>query len=111
MSPGNDAGAHPRAGQHRGGECRTVPGFARAVSRVPSHRLGSVAGVGRPRVYQEERVVRAVRLPASTDAELRALATSRNCSINQLVAEAVEGLVGGPGPAPVPPSPPSSEAT
>jgi len=44
-------------------------------------------------VYQEERVVRAVRIPVSTDAELKALASSRRCSINQLVAEAVEGLV------------------
>jgi hypothetical protein len=67
--------------------------FARAGSRVASHRVGSVAGVGRPRVYQEERVVRAVRLPASTDAELRALAQARGCTINQLVADALEGLV------------------
>jgi predicted DNA-binding ribbon-helix-helix protein len=48
-------------------------------------------------VYQEERVVRAVRLPVSTDEELRALAAARGCSINQLVAEAVEGLVRSPG--------------
>lgn len=44
-------------------------------------------------MYQEERVVRAVRLPASTDAELRALAAERKVSINQLVAGAVERLV------------------
>jgi hypothetical protein len=47
-------------------------------------------------VYQEDRVVRAVRLPASTDDALRALASARGTSINQLVAEAVEGLVAGP---------------
>ena len=44
-------------------------------------------------MYQEERVVRAVRLPASTDAELRALASSRRCTINELVAQAVQDLV------------------
>ncbi len=44
-------------------------------------------------------MVRAVRLPASTDAELRALAAARKVSINQLVAGAVEQLVrqGSPG--------------
>ena len=47
-------------------------------------------------MYQEERVVRAVRLPASTDDALRALASAKGCSINQLVAEAVEGLVAEP---------------
>ena len=54
--------------------------------------------MGRPRVYQEERVVRAVRLPASTDAELRALAAARGTTINQLVAEALQVLVQDPPP-------------
>lgn len=44
-------------------------------------------------MYQEERVVRAVRLPVSTDAELRALADARRCSINELVAGALQDLV------------------
>lgn len=43
-------------------------------------------------------MVRAVRLPASTDAELRALAAARGTTINQLVAEALQVLVQDPPP-------------
>ena len=45
--------------------------------------------MGRPRLYDEPRVVTAVRLPASLRDELQRAATARDVSINHLVTRAV----------------------
>jgi hypothetical protein len=46
--------------------------------------------MGRPRIYDEPRVVTAVRLPAPLREELQTVAGEREVSINYLVVRAVE---------------------
>lgn len=45
--------------------------------------------MGRPRIYEEPRVVTAIRLPASLRDELRTVAAERDVSVNLLVTRAV----------------------
>jgi hypothetical protein len=45
--------------------------------------------MGRPRIYDEPRVVTAIRLSESLRAELRAAAAARHVSVNLLVTNAV----------------------
>jgi predicted HicB family RNase H-like nuclease len=49
--------------------------------------------MGRPRIYTEDRVLTAVRLPASLHERLRRLAAERGESLNALVERAVAGLL------------------
>ncbi len=49
--------------------------------------------MARPRIYQEERVATAVRLPVSLHADLQRLARARDVSVNYLVIRAVEELL------------------
>ena len=45
--------------------------------------------MARPRIYAEERIATAIRLPASLRDELRAAAVERDVSVNLLVTRAV----------------------
>jgi len=67
--------------------------------------------MARPRIYQEPRVVTAVRLPVSVHEELHRLARTRDVSVNSLITCAVQELLScppgptegaGPRPRPVP---------
>ena len=49
--------------------------------------------MARPRIYDEERVATAVRLPHSVHTELRRLARARDVSVNYLITRAVEELL------------------
>jgi predicted DNA-binding ribbon-helix-helix protein len=56
--------------------------------------------MARPRIYEEERVATAVRLPVSVHEELHRLARARDVSVNYLITRAVEELLAcSPGPA------------
>jgi predicted HicB family RNase H-like nuclease len=46
--------------------------------------------MARPRVYEEERVTTAVRIPRTTHQRLRAEAMQRDVSVNYLIVRAVE---------------------
>jgi predicted transcriptional regulator len=50
--------------------------------------------MARPRVYDEQRVTTAVRLPESTHNKLRQIAKERDVSVNYLVVRAVERFLG-----------------
>jgi len=55
--------------------------------------------MARPRIYDEERVATAIRLPVSLHSDLRRLAHARDVSVNYLIIRAVEELLAGaPGP-------------
>lgn len=47
----------------------------------------------RPRIYQEDRVATAVRIPASLHNELKEIASQRDVSVNFLVIRALSDLV------------------
>jgi predicted transcriptional regulator len=49
--------------------------------------------MARPRIYEEDRVATAVRLPVSLHADLQRLARARDVSVNYLVNRAVEELL------------------
>ena len=49
--------------------------------------------MARPRIYEEDRVATAIRLPVSMHAELRRLARARDVSVNYLITRAVEELL------------------
>jgi predicted HicB family RNase H-like nuclease len=49
--------------------------------------------MARPKVYEEERVTTAVRLPKSSHEQLRAEARERDVSVNYLIVRAVERYV------------------
>jgi predicted transcriptional regulator len=49
--------------------------------------------MARPKIYEENRVATAVRLPESMHAELRRLARARDVSVNYLITRAVEELL------------------
>ncbi len=51
--------------------------------------------MARPRIYEEDRVATAIRLPMSLHAELRHLARARDVSVNYLITRAVEELLSG----------------
>ena len=55
--------------------------------------------MARPKIYEEDRVATAIRLPVTVHAELRRLARARDVSVNYLVNRAVDELLtGSPGP-------------
>jgi predicted HicB family RNase H-like nuclease len=47
----------------------------------------------RPRIYNEPRVVTAVRLPQSLHAQLHELAAEQSVSVNSLLSSAVDNFV------------------
>lgn len=49
--------------------------------------------MARPRIYNEPRVVTAVRLPQSLHAQLHALAAEQSVSVNSLLSSAVDNFV------------------
>jgi predicted transcriptional regulator len=49
--------------------------------------------MARPRIYDEDRVATAIRLPVSVHAELRRLARARDVSVNYLINRAVDELL------------------
>jgi predicted transcriptional regulator len=49
--------------------------------------------MARPKIYEEERVATAIRLPVSVHADLRGLARARDVSVNYLITRAVEELL------------------
>ena len=53
--------------------------------------------MARPRIYEEERVATAIRLPLSLHSDLRRLAHARDVSVNYLITRAVEELVSNAG--------------
>ena len=67
--------------------------FLRALSTSYDHPLVMVQAMARPRIYEEERVATAVRLPVSIREELRHLAQARDVSVNYLITRAVEELL------------------
>jgi len=64
-------------------------GKVRALSTIHVTPPTYGAGVARPRVYEEERVSTAVRLPASLHEQLKEEARARQVSVNFLVERAV----------------------
>lgn len=60
------------------------------ISRAPCH---IVVGMGRPKIYKEERVTTALRVPVSTHERLKVEAARRNMSVNQLVTLACDDFL------------------
>ncbi|MGI8796789.1 MAG: toxin-antitoxin system HicB family antitoxin [Acidimicrobiia bacterium] len=52
--------------------------------------------MGRPKVYEEQRVTTAVRIPESTHEKLREEARERDVSVNYLIVRAVERYLHSP---------------
>ena len=49
--------------------------------------------MARPKIYEEDRVATAIRLPRSLHSDLRRLAHARDVSVNYLITRAVEELL------------------
>jgi hypothetical protein len=64
-------------------------GLARAVSTTFAQPSRSVAFMARPRVYEENRVTTALRLPESLHDRLRDQADRRDVSVNLLATKAI----------------------
>jgi hypothetical protein len=50
--------------------------------------------MARPKVYEEQRITTAVRLPESTHGKLREAARERDVSVNYLIVRAVDRYLG-----------------
>jgi predicted DNA-binding ribbon-helix-helix protein len=49
--------------------------------------------MARPKIYEEDRVATAIRLPITMHSDLRRLAHTRDVSVNYLITRAVEELL------------------